>query len=121
MQTLSLYTAEKEQQSQSERRNLPMRLCTKVTKGHVNGHDPEGGNQLLGKSALILVVDGLMDEVRELPQDETWTDFDGPSWIQYDFPRKNKLPGSKKVDLAKFMLPALFSFFKFINRESLTS
>ena len=41
-----------------------------------------------------------------LPQDETWTDFDGPSWIQYDLFRKNKLPGSKKVNLAKFMLRA---------------
>ena len=43
-----------------------------------------------------------------VPQDETWTDFDGPLWIQYDLFRKNKLPGSKKVNLAKFMLPALF-------------
>ena len=41
------------------------------------------------------------------PQDETWTDFDGPSWIQYDLFRKNKTPGSKKVNLAKFMLRAL--------------
>ena len=39
-------------------------------------------------------------------KDETWTDFDGPSWIQYDLFHKNKLPGSKKVNLAKFMLPA---------------
>ena len=30
------------------------------------------------------------------PQDETWTDFDGPSWIQYDLFRKNKLPGIQK-------------------------
>ena len=42
----------------------------------------------------------------EWPQDETWTDFDGPSWIQYDLFRKNKLPGSKNVNLAKFMLRA---------------
>ena len=35
------------------------------------------------------------------------TDFDGPSWIQYDLFRKNKLPGSKKVNLAKSILPAL--------------
>ena len=41
------------------------------------------------------------------PQDETWTDFDGPSWIQYDLFRKNKLPGSENVNLAKFMLRAL--------------
>ena len=40
------------------------------------------------------------------PQDETWTDFDGPSWIQYDLFRKNNLPGSRKVNLAKFILPA---------------
>ena len=32
----------------------------------------------------------------EPPQNETWTDFDGPSWIQYDSFRKNKLTGSKK-------------------------
>ena len=34
------------------------------------------------------------------------TDFDGPSWIQYDLFRNNKLPESKKVNLAKFMLRA---------------
>ena len=44
--------------------------------------------------------------VTNWPQDETWTDFDGPSWIQYDLFRKNKLPGTKKVNLAKFMLRA---------------
>ena len=44
---------------------------------------------------------------RNGPQrDETWTDFNGPSWIQYDLFRKNKLPGSKKVNLVKFMLRA---------------
>ena len=43
----------------------------------------------------------------EWPQGETWTDFDGPSWIQYDLFRKNKLPGSKKVNLVKFMLRAM--------------
>ena len=42
-------------------------------------------------------------------QDETWTDLDGPLWIQYDLFRKNKLPGSKKVNLAKFMLPAIYT------------
>ena len=30
------------------------------------------------------------------PQDETWTDFDGPSWIQYDLFRKKTTTGSKK-------------------------
>ena len=44
------------------------------------------------------------------PQDETWTDFDGPSWIQYNLFRKNKLQGSKKVNLARFMLPAYASY-----------
>ena len=34
--------------------------------------------------------------------------FDGPSWIQYDLFRKNKLPGSNKVNLVKFMLRALY-------------
>ena len=29
-----------------------------------------------------------------------------PSWFQYDLFRKNKLPGSKKVNLIKFMLRA---------------
>ena len=29
------------------------------------------------------------------PQDETWTDFDGPSWIQYDLFRKYKNRGPK--------------------------
>ena len=50
----------------------------------------------------------LCDVQRSLtwPQDETWTDFDGPSWIQYDLFRKNKLPGSKNLNLAKFMLRA---------------
>ena len=49
------------------------------------------------------------------PQDETWTDFDGPLWIEYDLFRKNKLPGSKNVNLAKFMLRAILTdnvFFK---------
>ena len=41
-----------------------------------------------------------------MPQDETWTDFVGLSWIQYDLFRKNKLPGSKNINLAKFMLRA---------------
>ena len=41
------------------------------------------------------------------PQDETWTDFDAPSWIQYDLFRKNKLPGSKNLNLAKFMIRAV--------------
>ena len=41
------------------------------------------------------------------PQDETWTDFDGPSWIQYDLFRKKTLPGSRNVNLVKFMLRAL--------------
>ena len=27
---------------------------------------------------------------------KTWTDFDGPSWIQYDLFCKNKLPGPKR-------------------------
>ena len=39
--------------------------------------------------------------------DETWTDFDGPSWIQYDLFHNNKLPGSKRVNLVKFMLRAV--------------
>ena len=38
---------------------------------------------------------------------QTWTDSDGPSWIQYDLFRKNKLPRSKNVNLAKFMLRAV--------------
>ena len=45
------------------------------------------------------------------PQDETWTDFDGPSWIQYGLFRKNKLPGSKNVNLAKFMLRAHWALY----------
>ena len=45
-------------------------------------------------------------EFYKLPQDEAWTDSDGPSWIQYDLFHKNKLPGSKNVNLAKFMLRA---------------
>ena len=32
------------------------------------------------------------------------TDFDGSLWLQYDLFHKNKLPGSKKVNLVKFML-----------------
>ena len=35
--------------------------------------------------------------------------FDGPLWIQYDLFRKNKLPGSKKVNLVMFMLRANFT------------
>ena len=30
-----------------------------------------------------------------VPQDETWTDFDGPSWIQYDLFRKYTNRGPK--------------------------
>ena len=44
--------------------------------------------------------------LKKVPPDETWTDFDGPSWIQYDLFRKNKLRGPKNVNLAKFMLRA---------------
>ena len=36
------------------------------------------------------------------PQDETWTDFDGPSWIQYDLFRKYKNRGPKT-----WILPSL--------------
>ena len=59
-----------------------------------------------GDSALQMSCAIYTDRVRhkERPRDETWTDFDGPSWIQYDLFRKNKLPGSKKVNLVKFML-----------------
>ena len=41
-------------------------------------------------------------ELKELPrgclgpQDETWTDLDGPSWIQYDLFRKNNYRGPKR-------------------------
>ena len=40
---------------------------------------------------------------RIAPQDETWTNVDGPLWIQYDLFRKNKQPGSIKVNLVKLM------------------
>ena len=43
------------------------------------------------------------------PQDETLTYFDGPSWIQYYLFRNNKLQGSKKVNLVKFILRAILT------------
>ena len=55
----------------------------------------------------------------KLTQDETWTYFDGPSWIQYDLFRKNKLLGSKNVNLAKFMLRAFIpSFYSPISNRA---